>query len=108
MTSMFRSANKNCMALDVIVDVAAASVFCAPGITLQKDPGQASSSKQHKGDVCTALLLYSGYEFYRFCCCVDCRIRHTTTTAAAATTIVSVYLAIFLCHCKLGWSVDLY
>jgi len=30
--------------------VAAASVFCAPGIALHKDPGQASLSKQHKGD----------------------------------------------------------
>jgi len=37
--------------VDVCINVAAASVFCAPGITLQKDPGQASSSsKQHKGD----------------------------------------------------------
>jgi len=41
--------------------VVAASVFCAPGVTLQKDPGQASSSKQHKGDDGTDML-----RFYRF------------------------------------------
>jgi len=39
-----------------VLTVAAASVFCAPGIALQKDPGQASLSKQHKGDDCIPML----------------------------------------------------
>ena len=47
-----------------VLTVAAASVFCAPGIALQKDPGQASLSKQHKGDDCIPMLLWP--YFYRY------------------------------------------
>ena len=41
--------------------VAAASVFCAPGVALRKDPGHASLSKQHKGDDFTRLLCLAFY-----------------------------------------------
>jgi len=40
----------------LMLTVAAASVFCAPGIALEKDPGQASLSKQHKGDYYIVIL----------------------------------------------------
>jgi len=46
-----------------MLTVVAASVFCAPGVALHRDPGQASLLKQHKGTVpllffivCTVVL----------------------------------------------------
>ena len=61
------------MSHDKTDDVAAASVFCAPGVTLQKDPGQASSSKQHKGDDSMASSCLAPHLYVLLC-----RIRHSS------------------------------